>query len=403
VHRRDEGDRMIEFARCDFGEEEKKAVNRVLESDWLASGNENKAFEREFAEYVGAKYAVCCNSGSSANLLALAGLGLPRGSKVLTSACGFPATLSPILHLGLSPVLVDYDFATHNINVKQVISQMIMEDVQAVIFAHTMGIPVNMEPIIKVAKERGIPVIEDCCEAVGSKYQGRHVGTFGTCGTYSFYPAHQMTALGEGGMVVTDDETVYHRMMSLRDWGKMYGWDSGQGGNVTDYNSPIGYHRGYTYETVGWNFKLCEASAAFGREQLKKLDQFRLTRSVTHSLLMEKLGNIPEFTTPLLPEDCDPCWFGFILTVKDPQRISRNHLGKFLEEQGIRHRPFFAGNLLRHRPFFVECVGWENMEFPVANKLMRDTLFIGCHTKVSAEDVDYIAREVKRYVNCCDS
>ena len=389
---------MIEFARASYGQEERDAVKRVLDSDWLASGQENILFEKEFAKYIGRKYAISCNSGSSANLLALAGLNLPRGTKVISSACGFPATLSPILHCSLSPDLVDYDFATHNIDLWQIVDKMRHSNyVGAVILAHTMGNPVQLEVIREIAKFKGIKIIEDCCEAVGSKYQGQHVGTFGDIGTYSFYPAHQMTALGEGGMVVTDDRDVYERMKSLRDWGKMYDWDSGSGGNVTDYDSPIGYHRGYTYDTIGYNFKLCEASCAFGREQLKKLDNFRMDRQDNHSYLMEKLGTLEDFFTPMIPEKAEPCWFGFILTVKDPKKISRDKFGAYLESKGIRHRPFFAGNLMRHRPFFVALEGWENVQFPVADKLMRDTLFIGCHTKMTSEDIDYIGESVHAY------
>jgi CDP-6-deoxy-D-xylo-4-hexulose-3-dehydrase len=391
---------MIEFARSDYGQEEIDAVNRVLRSQWLASGNENKLFEQEFATYVGRKFAVACNSGSSANLLALAGLNLPRGSKVITSACGFPATLSPILHCSLNPVLVDYSLVSHNIDIEQVINLIRHENnISAVIFAHTMGNPVQVDKLVEVAREYGVKVIEDCCEAVGSKYKERFVGTFGDVGTYSFYPAHQITALGEGGMVVTDDETIYRRMKSLRDWGKMYDWDSGTGGNLTDYNSPIGYHRGYTYETVGWNFKLNEASCAFGREQLKKLDRFRAIRRENYEYLETVLFGLKDFMTPTPLEGADPCWFGFILTIKDGSPLQRNDLGLHLEKNGIRHRPFFAGNILRHRPFFVALEGCENLRFPVADKLMRDTLFIGCHTKIYEENIDFIAKEIKSYVN----
>lgn len=373
---------MIEFAMVDFGDEERNAVNRVMQGTSLASGKENAAFEQEFAEYVGVKYAVCVNSGSSANLLAMASLNLPKGSYVMTSACGFPATLNPILHLGLKPLLVDYDTKTHNICLNDFIQEL--PKVKAVILAHTMGNPVEMEQIVYAAERLGIPIIEDCCEAVGAK-----VGTWGTLATWSFYPAHQMTALGGGGMVTTDDEALYRRMKSFRDWGKMYDWDSGVGGVVTDYNSPIKYHRGYTYETVGWNMKLPEANAAFGREQLKKLDSFRDIRIDNWEYLYHNLDDLEEIY--ISPMGDGACPFGFCMDVK----FNRNEFGKFLEQNGIRHRPFFAGNILR-QPAYLSEDAWR---FRSADYLMKNTLFVGCHTKMTLDDLNHIIRKVTSYVS----
>jgi len=369
----------INFAAVDFGQEEIEAVNRVLGGTQLASGQENESFEKEFAEYVGSKYAICCNSGSSANLLAISSLGLSKGSKVLTSACGFPATLSPILHIGAVSVLVDYDPLTHNINVDEVIR--LLPEVQAVIFAHTLGNPVQMEFIKAQADLLGVPVIEDCCEAVGSS-----VGKLGTLATWSFYPAHQMTALGGGGMVTTNDEKLYQRMKSLRDWGKTYTWDSSLGGNQTKYTSSIGYHLGYTYDTIGWNFKLPEANAAFGREQLKKLDVFTLTRNINWQYLYSKLKDISQIKIAPMGKGGSP--FGFCMDVED-----RNGFGNYLEAHGIMHRPFFAGNICRQPAFKDRISG----KFPVADYLMNHSLFIGCHTKMTQQDLDYIVETIHAY------
>lgn len=376
----------IEFAAVDFSHQEIEAVNRVLAGTWLASGPENEKFELEFAAYVGSRYSVCVNSGSSANLLALGGLNLKKGSKVLTSACGFPATLNPILHLGLEPVLVDYDLASCNIDVAGMIELLLKSDISAVLFAHTLGNPVDMKHLMSTANSLGIPVIEDCCEAVGSKYQGKHVGTFGTLGTYSFYPAHQMTALGGGGMVVTDDESIYQRMKSLRDWGKMYDWDSSLGGNNTDYSSPIGYHRGYTYTTTGWNFKLPEANCAFGREQLKKLDEFTAKRLRNWDYLYQGMKYIPNIYIPKMEKGASP--FGLCMTVNN-----RNEFGTYLESKGIKHRPFFAGNILRQPAFKSDDAG----NFPNADYLMNNALFIGCHTKLTQKDLDYMVETICEY------
>lgn len=374
----------IDFAKVDFSHQEIEAVNRVLSGTQLASGPENELFEKEFSAYVGSTYALCVNSGSSANLIALASLGLPRGSKVLTSACGFPATLSPIYHLGLEPVFADYDFGTHNIDVPGVVK--LIPEVKAAIFAHTLGNPVTLAEILHEAFKYEVPIIEDCCEAVGSTVNDKHLGTFGDLGTYSFYPAHQMTALGGGGMIVTDNEDLYNRMKSLRDWGKTATWDSQKGGNATDYNSSIGYHTGYTYDTIGWNFKLPEANCAFGREQLKKLDSFREVRFKNWKYLHDGLRDIPEIKISPMPEGSSP--FGFCMDVP-----SRNEFGLYLESRGIKHRPFFAGNILR-QPAFKSS---EASKFPMADTLMTHTLFIGCHTKLTKENLNYMVETIHEF------
>lgn len=393
---------MIDFARSDYGQEECDAVNRVLKSSWLASGNENTQFEKEFAEYVGSKFAVCVNSGSSANLLALASLKLHKTSKVVTSACGFPATLSPILHLGMEPYLVDYDLETHNIDVEQVLKKIRLENVQAVIFAHTMGNPVNVYEIVKVAKEYGVKVIEDCCEAVGSTYKGQQVGSFGDIGTFSFYPSHQMTAGGAGGMIVTNDRDIANHCKEFRDWGKTWNWDEQLGDNKTMYDTEMGigykYYRHYCYAQVGYNMKLSEMNAAFGREQLKKLESFKWRRASNYDELYAGLSDIEDFILPNRLRDSFPNWFGFIITIKDGSAINRNKFGNFLESVGIRHRPFFAGNITYHTPF-IELF----YPFEVANKLMKDSLFIGCHTKIGKEETDYIVKEIRGYVDRCHS
>lgn len=378
----------IDFARCEFGQEERDAVNRVMDGYWLASGKENELFEKEFAEYVGTEYAICVNSGSSANLLSVLALGLPVGSKVLSSACGFPATLSPILHANHTPVLCDYDLATHNISIEQCTESL--NSVSAIIFAHTMGNPVD-KYLIDIADQLGIPVIEDCCEAVGSEYSSGKVGSFGKLGTYSFYPAHQMTALGGGGMIVTNDKELALRCKSLRDWGKIWNWDSTLGDTQTTY-SHTGYYRGYTYETIGYNMKLPEANAAFGREQLKRLPRFVDKRQQHHDYLEKKLNDLDcfvkiEHTSPKIS------WFGYILTFKDGSKYDRNNFGKYLESCGIRHRPFFAGNITKHAPF-----NFLGGTFPVADKLMSDSLFVGCWPGMTTEMLDYISDKVHEWV-----
>jgi CDP-6-deoxy-D-xylo-4-hexulose-3-dehydrase len=386
---------MLDFAKVDFGKEEIAAVNRIMSGYWLASGNENEEFEKEFAKFIGTKYAICVNSGSSANLLSLKALNLPKGSKVLSSSCGFPATLAPILHCGLEPVLVDYDINTHNINVDMVIDQL--PNVKAAIFAHTMGSPVDMNRIMAKADKLGVAIIEDCCEAVGSKIGTKYVGSFGKLGTFSFYPAHQITALGGGGMITTNDKDLALELRSLRDWGKIHNWDDQYlGDNKTKYSGEIGgvkYYKHYTYQTLGFNMKLPEANAAFGREQLKKLDGFSKRRIENYNFLKKALKPVQNhFIDIKIVNHAKPSWFGLILTFKDT-RMNRNEFSEYLEANNIRTRPFFAGNITRHTPFKQY-----EKDYPVADKLMRDSLFIGVWQGLNNDDLLYMAGKIKEYI-----
>lgn len=391
---------VIDFARSEYGIEEIAAVWRVLQRNWLASGEENRLFEEEFARYIGTKHAVAVNSGSSANLLALAACNLKKGAHVLTAAAGFPATLAPILHLDLYPNLVDYDINTLNPNIEQVIDKL--DGCSAVILAHTLGFPFDVKAVRKKADEVGAILIEDCCEAIGasiikvgetglSKDTTRFqlVGSIGHLGTFSFYPAHQVTALGSGGMVVTDDDEMARRLRSLRDWGKRWDWDSKYGDTVTSYNEF--YYPGYTYETIGFNMKLAEANAAFGRENMRKISNFRTRRVWNHMRMRQALKDVPGLLLPSETLDTSPCPFGFAMTL---EQGGRNEFGKHLERNGIRHRPFFAGNITR-QPAFRKI----EQSFPIADRLMKDTLFVGCWWPNEKEDYNtYIVDKVKEWL-----
>lgn len=377
----------IDFARPIFGDEEREAVNNVMAGHWLASGKQNENFEKAFAELIGVPHALCVNSGSSANLIALASLGLPEGSKVLTSGCGFPATLSPILHLGLEPILVDYDKSTFNIDLNQLEQQMPNAD--AVILAHTMGNPVDMRWVMSLADYFGIPVIEDCCEAIGAKLLGRPVGAWGDIGTFSFYPSHQITALGGGGMVTFKGESDYRRAVSLRDWGKSAG--NSYDRNNTSYSARVDgvpYFPHYVYSSVGWNMKLPEANAAFGLEQLKRLDWIVSERNKNHDLILSGI-------TGILPVSVvgEPSWFGVLIT---PEKGDGHKLGDELEKRGVRHRPFFAGNITRHPPFQPY-----RQHLPVADFLMANTIFVGCYAGMTEDQCRYVSETVRACLDLC--
>jgi len=373
----------IDFARPIFGDKERKAVNEVMQGHWLANGPKVEEFEAKFAQLIGVPYALAVNSGSSANLLALAALNLPKGSKVLTSGCGFPATLSPILHLGLEPVLVDYDRRTYNIDLRQV--EEAARSVQAAIFAHTMG---NPSDAWRILLGEAVPFVEDCCEALGAKYDGYEVGHYAPLATYSFYPSHQITALGGGGMVTFRDKDDYLRAKSLRDWGKTQIM-GGYGRSNTKYDSKvdgIDYFEHYTYETVGWNFKLPEANAAFGSVQLERLPEIVRQRKENHDRIVKSLPEGEFYDVEIIP-GAEPSWFGVLLT---PKRYSGHLLGETLEKFGVRHRPFFAGNITRHKPF-----AHLRKELPEADFLMENTIFVGCYAGMTEVEVSYVCEAIK--------
>jgi CDP-4-dehydro-6-deoxyglucose reductase, E1 len=373
----------IKFAGIKQGWAEVFAVLRVLLSAQHASDKECDLLEREFAEFMGVEHALTLNSGSSANLLALKVLDLPKGSKVITSACGFPATLSPILHLGLKPVLVDYDFYTQNIDLDQV-EKAAQNGAEAIIFAHTMGNPVDMTRMMEIARKYNLKVIEDCCEAVGSKFNGKYVGTFGDLATYSFYPTHQINGLGGGGMLVSNKSEYIRKARSMRNWGKLAKSPSFSKPPkyYTETINGIKYHEQYTYDTIGFNMLMSDVQAAYLRVQLKRLPKFIAKRKKNWEYLSE---NIKCWMTvhPL----AEPAYFGFTVCSND-----RDDFVKYLEDNGIKHRPFFAGNIIKHEPF----KGLKG-KFPVADTLMEYGLFFGVWQGMGKKECDYIIKKITEY------
>jgi len=369
----------IPFAGVTQGLAEYLAVLRVMVSGWHASGPECAKFEREFADYVGVDYALTVNSGSSANLLALKALDLPEGSKVITSGCGFPATLSPILHLNFKPVLVDYDIYTQNIDLEQV-EQAMKKGAKAIIFAHTMGMPVDMNQMMRLARKYNVKVIEDCCEALGAKLDNQQVGSFGDVATFSFYPSHQINGLGMGGCVVTNDRTIALKVSSLRKWGKLVNEPQFTGDHITSFDNKvdgIDYDEHYTYQTVGFNMLMPDVAAAYLRIQLLRLPKILKARKHNWEHLQDKIGS----PTKII-EGAEPAHFGFTILSKN-----RDKLSQYLEKHGVRTRPFFAGNITRHDPF-------KNLhkKLPVADQLMKDGMFIGVWPGIKQPQLDYIVR-----------
>lgn len=382
--------RKIDFAGVIAGQEERDAVNRVMDGTWLGHGKEADAFEKEFAAYVGTKYAILVNSGSSANLLAMAAL-KERRPGVIVCGGGFPATLNPMIHLGYQPFIVDVDRRTHNIDLDQV-EQAAKDnsDIGTIYFAHTLGLPVDMDRVMDIARKYNLRVVEDSCEALGSEWDGRKVGSIGDVGTFSFYPSHQMTALGGGGMLVTNSHAIAMHAKSMREWGKRQVEPGFEGDYKTDFTEDVDgikYARSYTYDTVGYNFKFPEANAAYGREQLKRLDGFNDKRRENYAYarkMMEKYSEYLE-TPDVLPK-ADPSYFFYCVTVKENCPVTRDEFVRHFEQNGVRTRPFFAGNILKQPAYYSE----KNTRLEVATYLMKNTFVFGVWPGLGKEDFDYI-------------
>lgn len=390
-------ERIVQYSGAYYGQAEIDAVNRVLENGWLGAGKENRAFEGELAEFIGTKFSHTCNSGSSANLLALASLDLPPNSKVVTPACSFPTTVNPIIQRNLTPLFIETDIETLNPNLDQLMAAMDIPGVSAIFIAHTLGNPNPMDEIMAVARPKGIKVIEDNCDAVGSTYKGRGTGTFGDVSTISLYPAHHATALGGGGAVFTDNSYLSKKIKMFRDWGRGCWCADSWEAPCTDrfgfklLDGTEWDHR-YFWQEIGYNLSMVDAQAAFGRVQLERLPAFIEARKANFQLLHQFFGTFYEhlFILPRTLEGADPSWFGFPLTIRDGVPLSRNKLQRKLELKGIQTRTHFGGNLLNHPayrgiPHEVLTPG-----FPNSDKIARDTFFCGVWSGMTASDMEYM-------------
>ena len=342
--------------------DEKELINLVDASldFWLTTGRYAKQFEEELARFMGIKHAVLCNSGSSANLLAISALTSPKlgdrtlkpGDEVITTAAGFPTTINPIIQNQLIPVFVDIDLDTYNINVAD-LKKAVSSKTRAIVLAHTLGNPFNVNEVLKVAKEHNLWVVEDNCDSLGSAYNGKLTGTFGHMATLSFYPAHHIT-MGEGGAVVTNDKLLKQVVCSFRDWGRDCWCDPGVDNTCAKRfqwqlgDLPKGYDHKYTYSHIGYNLKMTDMQAAIGVAQLKKLDDFIKVRKENWKILSQGLKQFEDVL--LLPQpagNSDPSWFGFLITVKEGAQFSRDDLVRHLEEKKIATRLLFGGNLIK--------------------------------------------------------
>ena len=397
--------------------DEKEILNLVDSSldFWLTYGSWSLEFEKRFAEYLDVKWALLVNSGSSANLLAFMALTSPllkerqirRGDEVITVAVGFPTTVAPAIQFGAIPVFVDVDIDTLNIDSK-FLEKALSEKTKAVMIAHTLGNPFDIEKVLTFCKKNNLWLIEDNCDSLGSRYKGKLTGTWGDIGTSSFYPPHHMT-MGEGGAVYTDNPLLKKILLSIRDWGRDCwcdsGWDntcnnrfSGQYGTL-----PFGYDHKYVYSHFGYNLKATDMQAAIGCAQLEKLDGFINKRKENFKKLYRGLKDLNKyFILPEAAAESDPSWFGFLITLKDRVKFSRNELVEYLEKNNIQTRNLFAGNIIRH-PCFNDLK--ENQDYRIigelknTDKIMNDSFWVGVFPGMTDEKIEYIIRNIRDFID----
>lgn len=390
----------VYYTRSVYDEEEIEAVVKALREDWLGPGKITEEFENKVANLFGKKYGLFVNSGSSANLVALEIANLPKSSEVITQACTFPATLSPILLLGHTPVFVDSKVGTYNIDVDQ-IEAAISEKTRAIFVSHAMGNVNDMGRIREICDKYNLVFIEDSCDTHGSRYEGQPTGNWSDITTTSFYASHNMTAAGGGGMVMTNDEKLVKEAKIMRDWGRALpeNYDENIEERFQFQLDGVPYDGKFTYLKMCYNFKPVEIQAAFGLVQLRKLPAFNVTRKRNFARLLEFFQQYQNhFILPEALPYADAAWLSFPLTIREDSPIVRKDLLTFLEKNKIQTRLLFSGNILRH-PVYKNIPHRKVGDLSGADAIMKRTFVVGCHHGMSDEMVDYIMDTFKRYLN----
>ena len=402
---------LLHYAGRVFDEQE--LVNLVDASldFYLTANRYAEQFEADFADYFNLSNALLVNSGSSANLIALTSLTSPQlgkralkpGDEVITVAAGFPTTVAPIVQNQLVPVFVDVNLGDYTA-IPERLAGAISPKTRAIFMAHTLGVPFNLDVVMDLAKDNDLWVIEDNCDALGSRYREQLTGTFGHIATVSFYPAHHIT-MGEGGCVITDDDQLARIARSFRDWGRDCYCAGGENNTCGKRFSqqfgslPFGFDHKYVYSHIGYNLKVTDMQAAVGCAQLEKLDGFIQKRKENYRKIYEMLSPYADrLILHTAPEHCDPSWFSFVITVRDDAEFSRNELTLFLENNHIETRNLFSGNLLRHPAFeHIEkriVGGLENTD-----KIMNDSFFIGVYPGIGEAELGYLNSTFQRFFN----
>ena len=404
------GQSMVRYAGRVFGPPElRNAADAVLDF-WLTAGRFSQDFEGRLAEYLGVSDVLMVNSGSSANLVAVTTLTSPKlgarqlrpGDEVITAAAAFPTTVAPIVQNRLVPVFVDVDIGGYNA-LPERIAEAIGPRTRAIILAHTLGNPWNVARIQGLAKQHGLWLIEDNCDALGSRYQGRLTGTFGDLATFSFYPAHHITT-GEGGAVASNDETLAKVARSIRDWGRDCYCAGGENNTCgrrfsQQFGSlPSGYDHKYVYSHIGYNLKATDIQAAIGCAQMDRLDGFTAARKRNHAFLSRALsGYSDRLVLPKATDGADPSWFAFVLTVAPGAGFSRDELLAHLQSRKIETRNLFSGNLLRH-PGFCDIEHRVVGDLRNSDRITSDSFFIGVYPGLTVPELEYVADVFKGFM-----
>lgn len=412
-----EGNRVTYAARV-FDYKEMQSLSEAMLDFWLTTGRFSEEFEKRFSEWIGAKYVHLVNSGSSANLIAFSVLTaqelgdrrIRRGDEVITVACGFPTTVSPIIQYGAIPVFVDVTVPQYNIDVTK-LEEAYSSKTKAVMIAHTLGNPFDIKSVKAFCDKHNLWLIEDNCDALGTEYTidniTKYTGTWGDIGTSSFYPPHHMT-MGEGGAVYTNNSLLHKLILSYRDWGRDCVCPSGCDGICGHRfdrqfgELPLGYDHKYTYSHFGYNLKVTDLQAAVGVEQLKKIPSFIERRRQNWDRLYKALE--PVSSKLILPEPADnsrPSWFGFLISIKKESGLCRNEIVKYLEDNNIQTRLLFSGNLVKHPAFN----GIRNSgEYRIVGQLeqtdfiMNNSFWVGVYPGMTDEMIDYMAKIIIKAV-----
>lgn len=411
------GDRIAYASRV-FDEKELCALTDATLDFWLTTGRFADIFEKNFAKWIGVKHAHLVNSGSSANLIAFMVLTAPelgdkqikRGDEVITVACGFPTTVTPILQYGAVPVFVDVTIPQYNIDVTK-LQKALSSKTKAVMIAHTLGNPFDLEKVKSFCDEHDLWLVEDNCDALGSKYrikgETKYTGTWGDIGTSSFYPPHHMT-MGEGGCVYTNNPLLNKLILSYRDWGRDCICPSGRD-NFCGHRFekqfgelPKGYDHKYVYSHFGYNLKVTDMQAAIGCQQLKKLPSFIEARRSNWNRLYSALEDLQDkLILPKAAENSDPSWFGFLISIKPESGLNRNEITKYIESKNIQTRLLFSGNLIKH-PCFDQIRGTEAYRvidtLEITDYIMNNSFWVGVYPGMTNETIDYMAKIIHEAV-----
>ncbi|BBN58980.1 lipopolysaccharide biosynthesis protein RfbH [Hydrogenovibrio marinus] len=392
-----------------IGELELQYMVEASLDGWLTTGRFNEQFEKELAGFIGVNHLITVNSGSSANLVAFAALTSPKlgdrairkGDEVIGVAAGFPTTVNPIVQFGAIPVFVDVDIHTHNVNA-DLIEAAITSKTKAIMLAHTLGNPFDIAKVKAICEKYNLWLVEDCCDALGAKYGGQHVGTFGDIATCSFYPAHHIT-MGEGGAVFTNNPQLITIAESFRDWGRdcycKPGCDNtcGTRFNMQLGDLPQGYDHKYTYSHLGYNLKISDMQAACGLAQLKRLPEFIAKRNANFDYLKNRLSTLADFLELTdATENSTPSWFGFPITVKESAGVKRVDLTKYLDQQKIGTRLLFAGNLIR-QPYFKDIEYRIVGQLGNTDKTMNQTFWLGIYPGLKKVHLDYVVERMEEF------